>query len=47
MIDEERQEKKNIKKSYYKKLKAYEVELLLEKAKRDKKKWLILQEKNK
>ena len=36
MTDEEKQAKKEFKKNYYKKLKAYKDELLLEKAKRGK-----------
>ena len=42
MTDEENQAKKEYQKNYFKKLKAYKDELLLEKVKRDKKKWLII-----
>ena len=38
MTDEENQAKKEYQKNYFKKLKAYKDELLLEKVKRDKKK---------
>ena len=42
MTDEEQQAKKEYQKNYYNKLKACKDELLLEKAKRGKKKWLII-----